>query len=206
MAQQSLATGAVLLCAQVQMQADVRAVMSGHRQQRRFNSISSVAAALTQQHGVAGLWRGGLPAVQRAALVNLGELSTYDSVSHNQCVVITVHHRAQLVRACILVCACSARMQLGQAGMSHTVPHHHKPLQCQRACRMLTPVHVGDVHKVQQYVHGQRCCRQAVLKPTCSNVPTESVYVGNVVLCGAARRPSKPLRNQGCFLQACPHI
>lgn len=67
------------------MQADVRAVMSGRRQQRQFTSISSVAAALTRQHGIAGLWRGGLPAVQRAALVNLGELSTYDSVSHGQC-------------------------------------------------------------------------------------------------------------------------
>lgn len=63
------------------MQADVRAVMSGQRQLRHFNSISSVAAALTRQQGVRGLWRGGLPAVQRAALVNLGELSTYDSVS-----------------------------------------------------------------------------------------------------------------------------
>lgn len=31
------------------------------------------------QQGVAGLWRGSLPAVQRAALVNLGELSTYAS-------------------------------------------------------------------------------------------------------------------------------
>jgi hypothetical protein len=65
---------------QVQMQADVRAVMSGHQQQRHFSSIRSVASALIQQHGIAGLWRGGLPAVQRAALVNLGELSTYDTV------------------------------------------------------------------------------------------------------------------------------
>lgn len=67
---------------QVQMQADVRAVMSGRQQQRQFTSIRSVASALIRQHGLSGLWRGGLPAVQRAALVNLGELSTYDSVSH----------------------------------------------------------------------------------------------------------------------------
>jgi solute carrier family 25 uncoupling protein 27 len=63
------------------MQADVRAVLAGQRQQRQYSSICSVAAALTRQSGVRGLWRGGLPAVQRAALVNLGELSTYDSVS-----------------------------------------------------------------------------------------------------------------------------
>lgn len=65
----------------VQMQADVCAVMSGQRRHRQFNSISSVAKLLMRQQGIAGLWRGGLPAVQRAALVNLGELSTYDSVS-----------------------------------------------------------------------------------------------------------------------------
>lgn len=34
---------------------------------------------ITAQQGVAGLWRGSVPAVQRAALVNLGELSTYDA-------------------------------------------------------------------------------------------------------------------------------
>ena len=32
------------------------------------------------QGGVVGLWRGCWPNVQRAALVNLGDLSTYDSV------------------------------------------------------------------------------------------------------------------------------
>lgn len=42
-----------------------------------------VHAALTissKEGGVAGLWRGAVPAVQRAALVNLGELATYDQV------------------------------------------------------------------------------------------------------------------------------
>ena len=32
------------------------------------------------QNGVKGLWRGCWPNVQRAALVNLGDLSTYDYV------------------------------------------------------------------------------------------------------------------------------
>lgn len=67
------------------MQADVRAVMSSRRQQRQYATIRGVASALLQQQGLAGLWRGGLPAVQRAALVNLGELSTYDSVSESCC-------------------------------------------------------------------------------------------------------------------------
>ncbi|KXZ45470.1 hypothetical protein GPECTOR_54g211 [Gonium pectorale] len=33
---------------------------------------------IVAREGWAGLWRGGGPAVQRAALVNLGELATYD--------------------------------------------------------------------------------------------------------------------------------
>lgn len=40
------------------------------------DALSKIVA----QDGVDGLWRGGGPAVQRAALVNLGELATYDSV------------------------------------------------------------------------------------------------------------------------------
>lgn len=46
--------------------------------------VQGVAQALrviVQQEGVAGLWRGSLPAIQRAALVNLGELTTYDQAS-----------------------------------------------------------------------------------------------------------------------------
>ena len=36
-----------------------------------------------QQAGLFGLWRGCWPNVGRAALVNLGDLSTYDSVKRN---------------------------------------------------------------------------------------------------------------------------
>ncbi|VDQ16114.1 unnamed protein product [Trichobilharzia regenti] len=34
---------------------------------------------LISEGGILGLWRGGLPNVQRAALVNMGELTTYDT-------------------------------------------------------------------------------------------------------------------------------
>ncbi|VDM17319.1 unnamed protein product [Hydatigera taeniaeformis] len=34
---------------------------------------------LVKENGVLGLWRGGLPNVQRAALVNMGEMTTYDT-------------------------------------------------------------------------------------------------------------------------------
>ncbi len=40
-----------------------------------LHALRTIAA----QQGVTGLWRGSVPAVQRAALVNLGELSTYDA-------------------------------------------------------------------------------------------------------------------------------
>jgi solute carrier family 25 uncoupling protein 27 len=46
---------------------------------RRYRGVLHAFVAIAQQQGVAGLWRGSLPAVQRAALVNLGELATYDS-------------------------------------------------------------------------------------------------------------------------------
>lgn len=46
---------------------------------------------VAQEGGMAGLWRGGGPAVQRAALVNLGELATYDQVGSEFCVCSCVH-------------------------------------------------------------------------------------------------------------------
>lgn len=61
------------------MQADGRLVAAGLQAQPRFRGVLHALRTITQQHGVRGLWRGSLPAVQRAALVNLGELSTYDS-------------------------------------------------------------------------------------------------------------------------------
>ena len=42
--------------------------------------IMSCSRKILLQGGVLGLWRGCWPNVQRAALVNLGDLSTYDSV------------------------------------------------------------------------------------------------------------------------------
>ena len=45
-----------------------------------MSAASAAAAAVISSEGVLGMWRGGLPAVQRAALANLGELATYDQV------------------------------------------------------------------------------------------------------------------------------
>jgi len=46
----------------------------------RVNGPWDAASKVLQQAGVVGLWRGCWPNVGRAALVNLGDLSTYDSV------------------------------------------------------------------------------------------------------------------------------
>lgn len=46
----------------------------------RVNGTTDALKKILQQGGVVGLWRGCWPNVQRAALVNLGDLSTYDSV------------------------------------------------------------------------------------------------------------------------------
>ena len=43
-------------------------------------NVTMYFSKVLQQAGVVGLWRGCWPNVGRAALVNLGDLSTYDSV------------------------------------------------------------------------------------------------------------------------------
>jgi solute carrier family 25 uncoupling protein 27 len=45
-----------------------------------FLTKSLLIRKILLENGVKGLWRGCWPNVQRAALVNLGDLSTYDSV------------------------------------------------------------------------------------------------------------------------------
>ncbi|XP_063716018.1 mitochondrial uncoupling protein 4-like [Symsagittifera roscoffensis] len=46
----------------------------------RFRNSLHAMRVLLSEGGVLGLWRGWLPNCQRAALVNLGELATYDQV------------------------------------------------------------------------------------------------------------------------------
>ena len=57
----------------------VRMQASGRGQGPKYNGIMDAGRQIVQQHGIKGLWKGWGPNVQRAALVNLGELATYDS-------------------------------------------------------------------------------------------------------------------------------
>ncbi|KAI8806874.1 mitochondrial carrier domain-containing protein [Cladochytrium replicatum] len=62
----------------VRMQADGRRVQKGLEPRYR-SALSAFPQIVREEGGVRSLWRGASPAVQRAALVNLGELATYDS-------------------------------------------------------------------------------------------------------------------------------
>lgn len=46
----------------------------------RVHSTSHAFREILKRGGVKGLWKGSIPNVQRAALVNLGDLTTYDTV------------------------------------------------------------------------------------------------------------------------------
>eukprot|EP00238_Polyblepharides_amylifera_P009372 CAMPEP_0196599036 /NCGR_PEP_ID=MMETSP1081-20130531/94644_1 /TAXON_ID=36882 /ORGANISM="Pyramimonas amylifera, Strain CCMP720" /LENGTH=302 /DNA_ID=CAMNT_0041924781 /DNA_START=25 /DNA_END=930 /DNA_ORIENTATION=+ len=66
----------------VRMQADGRLVALGQLSKPRYSSLSQALAVIVKEEGGRGLFKGMTPAVQRAALVNLGELATYDQAKH----------------------------------------------------------------------------------------------------------------------------
>lgn len=57
----------------------VRMQAAGRGQGPNYKGIVDAFQIIVKEGGVKGLWKGWLPNVQRAGLVNLGELSTYDS-------------------------------------------------------------------------------------------------------------------------------
>lgn len=62
----------------VQMQMEGRRRMEGHPP--RVHSVGHALTSTLRTGGVRGLWAGWVPNVQRAALVNMGDLATYDTV------------------------------------------------------------------------------------------------------------------------------
>ncbi|XP_050346370.1 mitochondrial uncoupling protein 4 [Nymphalis io] len=60
----------------VQMQAEGRRVLQG--KPRRFANCRQAYTMLYSEAGILGFWRGAIPNVQRAALVNMGDLVAYD--------------------------------------------------------------------------------------------------------------------------------
>lgn len=46
----------------------------------RVHGAGHALKEIIRRGGVRGLWKGSIPNVQRAALVNLGDLTTYDTI------------------------------------------------------------------------------------------------------------------------------
>ncbi|XP_059584933.1 mitochondrial uncoupling protein 4 isoform X1 [Alligator mississippiensis] len=64
----------------VQMQMEGRRRLEG--KPSRFRGVHHAFVKILSEGGIRGLWAGWVPNVQRAALVNMGDLTTYDSVKH----------------------------------------------------------------------------------------------------------------------------
>lgn len=73
---QFVASPTDLIKTQIQMEGKRRLQGLPPRVHGTLDAFKKILA----QNGIFGLWRGCAPNVQRAALVNLGDLSTYDSV------------------------------------------------------------------------------------------------------------------------------
>ncbi|VVA20519.1 PREDICTED: mitochondrial [Prunus dulcis] len=64
----------------VRMQADGRMVRQGL--QPRYSGCFDALNKIVRSEGIGGLWKGVFPNVQRAFLVNMGELACYDQAKH----------------------------------------------------------------------------------------------------------------------------
>ncbi|CAH1793632.1 unnamed protein product [Owenia fusiformis] len=75
---QFLASPADLVKVQMQMEGKRRLEGKPPRVKSAWHAFRKIL----QQGGIKGLWKGWVPNVQRAALVNMGDLATYDSAKH----------------------------------------------------------------------------------------------------------------------------
>ncbi|XP_064607575.1 LOW QUALITY PROTEIN: mitochondrial uncoupling protein 4-like [Liolophura sinensis] len=64
----------------VQMQMDGVRRLRGKKP--RFENTAHAFRKIVHHGGIRGLWSGVVPNVQRAALVNMGDMATYDTVKH----------------------------------------------------------------------------------------------------------------------------
>ena len=61
------------------MQGDGRLVAAGKLDKPRYTGLFDAFTKIKAAEGMGGFYAGCWPAIQRAALVNLGELTTYDT-------------------------------------------------------------------------------------------------------------------------------
>merc|ERR1719446_2027260 len=67
----------------VRMQSDGRLVAAGKLDKARYSGLFDAFSRIKATEGMGGFYAGCWPAIQRAALVNLGELTTYDTAKKN---------------------------------------------------------------------------------------------------------------------------
>lgn len=75
---QYLASPADLVKVQIQMEGKRRLMGLEPRVRSTWHAFGKIV----NEGGIRGLWKGSIPNVQRAALVNLGDLTTYDTAKH----------------------------------------------------------------------------------------------------------------------------
>jgi len=86
----------------VRMQSDGRLVAAGKLEKTRYTGLFNAFSTIKSAEGMAGFYVGCWPAIQRAALVNLGELTTYDTAKG----YIVVHTGDNLLcHICSAVCS-----------------------------------------------------------------------------------------------------
>ena len=94
----------------VQMQMEGRRKLEGKAP--RFNSALDALRKTVQQGGVRSLWAGWVPNVQRAAMVNMGDLATYDTVKQ-QLIKRTDLGDTPVVHGMSSACSCLCAAILG---------------------------------------------------------------------------------------------
>merc|ERR1740133_68793 len=86
----------------VRMQNDGRLVASGKLEAPRYTGLADAFTKIKAQEGVGGFYAGCTPAIQRAALVNLGELTTYDTAKKS---VVVYTGDNLLCHLCSAICS-----------------------------------------------------------------------------------------------------
>mmetsp|Transcript_95971 Transcript_95971/g.277150 ORF Transcript_95971/g.277150 Transcript_95971/m.277150 type:complete len:306 (-) Transcript_95971:107-1024(-) len=86
----------------VRMVGDARLVAAGTMHAPRYTGLANAFATIYRAEGVAGMYAGCTPAIQRAALVNLGELTTYDTAKRY---FVTVFGDTLACHVCSAVCS-----------------------------------------------------------------------------------------------------
>ena len=77
------------------MQADNQLPLA---ERRNYRNVFHAFATITKEDGITGLWRGGVPTVVRAVVLNLAMLTTYDQAKEEVLEVLGTKQETLQVR------------------------------------------------------------------------------------------------------------